>query len=120
MILSLSHQHRLSGSRNFTRVLQGGHRSSDDLFTVLYRVNDSECPRLGFAISRKRIGKAVARNRIRRLVRESFRHNRQTLGNVDIVIIARETASTASNPELRQSIEQHWSHLRVATADNNK
>ena len=120
MILSLSRQHRLSRSRNFTRVFQGGRRSVDRFFTVLYRVNDSGYSRLGFAISRKRVGKAVARNRIRRLVRESFRHNRQTLGSVDIVILARETVPTASNPELRQSIEQHWSRLRAAMADSHK
>jgi ribonuclease P protein component len=60
------------------------------------------------------------RNRIRRLVRESFRHNRQTLGNVDIVIMAREKAPAASNPELRESIEQHWSRLHAAMTDNDK
>ena len=120
MIFSFSHQNRLSGSENFTRVFQKGRRSADHFFTVLYVANDTDCARLGFAISRKRVSKATARNRIRRLVRESFRHNRQTVGNVDIVIIARETAPAASNPKLRESIEQHWSRLQAAMADNNK
>ncbi len=120
MIFSLRRQHRLSGSRNFTRVFQEGRRSADHFFTVLYVANNSGCARLGFAISRKRVGKAAARNRIRRLVRESFRHNRQTLGNVDIVIMARERTPAISNVELRESIEQHWSRLREATANNDK
>lgn len=120
MIFSFSRQHRLSGSQNFTRVFQKGRRSADHFFTVLYVANDTDCPRLGFAISRKRVSKATVRNRIRRLVRESFRHNRQTLENVDIVIMAREKAPAASNPELRESIEQHWLRLHAAMADNKK
>ena len=120
MIFSLSRRHRLSGSQNFTRVFRDGRRSADHFFTVLYVANNSGCSRLGFAISRKRVGKATARNRIRRLIRESFRHNRQTLGNVDIVIMARERAPVVSNVKLVESIEQHWSRLRAATADNDK
>ena len=120
MIFSLRRQHRLSGSQNFTRVFKDGRRSADQLFTVLYVANDDGRPRLGFAISRKRVAKAAARNRIRRLVRESFRHNRQTLGSVDVVIMARDNTPAASNDELRASIEQHWSHLRAAPAENDK
>lgn len=120
MILSISRQHRLSRSRNFTRVFQGGCRLVDHFFTVLYRANDSGYARLGFAISRKRVGKAVVRNRIRRLVRESFHDNCQTLGSVDIVIMAREAAPAATNAELRQSIEQHWLRLCAAMVDRHK
>jgi RNase P protein component len=39
---------------------------------------------------------------------------------VDIVIMARERAPVVSNVELVESIEQHWSRLRAATADNDK
>ena len=120
MNFSFSRQHRLSGSQNFTRVFQNGRRSVDHFFTVLYVANDRSCPRLGFAISRKRVSKATVRNRIRRLVRESFRHNRQALGNMDIVIMAREKAPAASDPELRESIQQHWSRLHAAMANNEK
>ncbi len=120
MIISISRQHRLFGARNFTRVFQGGYRLADDFFTVVYRENNSGYSRLGFAISRKRVGKAVARNRIRRVVRESFRANCNTLGSVDIVIMARNTTAAGTNRELRQSIEQHWLRLRVAMVNSHK
>ena len=55
--------------------------------TLLALANDRGNPRLGLVISRKAAGAAVARNRIKRLVRESFRHTQTQLGGFDIVVI---------------------------------
>ena len=68
---------------------------------------------------------AVARNRVRRVVRESFRHNQSILGRVDIVVMAQTRAAAASNPDLRRSLEQHWDRIRrtppkpAAAQENN-
>jgi len=65
------------------------------------------CPfaRLGLAVSRKVSRSAVQRNRIKRLVRESFRKHSPDLPALDIVVMARPGAAECDNPGLSTSIE---------------
>ena len=93
-----------------------GQRSADRYFTVLYCGNGSSEPRLGFAISRQRVRLAVGRNRLRRLVRESFRHIRPELPGVDIVVMARDAAGSADREQLAGSLARHWRRLQPGTA----
>jgi ribonuclease P protein component len=57
-------------------------------------------------------GGSVERNRIRRVVRESFRLHQHELPAVDIVVSARARARGAGNPELRANIEELWRKVR--------
>jgi len=50
----------------------------------------------------------VARNRLKRIIRDSFRHVKNQLLGVDIVIMARDPSESAENRELFASLEQHW------------
>ncbi|MDX1507243.1 MAG: ribonuclease P protein component, partial [Woeseiaceae bacterium] len=65
---------RLPDAAAFGRVFEKARRSRDTWFTVLSRDNELACARLGLAISKKHCKKATARNRLKRIVRESFRH----------------------------------------------
>ena len=58
-------------------------------FSVFVRSNALERSRLGIIVSRKVAPRAVDRNRIKRLVREMFRHDRRWLGSNDLVVMAR-------------------------------
>jgi len=93
-------------------VFAAARRSADRYFTVLYRQNGLDHPRLGFTVAKKKIPTAVGRNRVRRLARESFRLQNQTLGGIDIIILAQRTAAQASNAQLFASLENHWQHLQ--------
>ena len=95
----------------FRRVFQAAQRSQDRYFTVLYRSSEAKQARLGFAVGKKALPRAVSRNRIRRICRESFRHQREHLGAVDIIILARRPADSASNSELFASLAKHWQRL---------
>ncbi|MBS1225128.1 MAG: ribonuclease protein component, partial [Proteobacteria bacterium] len=64
---------RLAGQHAFAGVFARPVKSSDSNFIVLARANDLTYARLGLAISRKVAKSAVARNRLKRIVRESFR-----------------------------------------------
>ena len=81
---------------------------------MLYRSTARSYPRLGMTASARRVRTAVGRNRIRRLIRESFRRAQPTLAGLDIVVIVKETASGADNRAVFTSLEAHWSRLRQA------
>ena len=86
-------------------------RSTDRYLTVLASPNGLEHPRLGLAIARKHLRRAVDRNLLKRLIRESFRMHQGTLACVDFVVLARQ--GTAGTPRLawRASLERHWSRF---------
>jgi ribonuclease P protein component len=89
-------------------VFEKAGRSRDKLFTVLYRRNDRNVPRLGLAISKKHCRPATQRNRIKRIIRESFRQHQAALAGLDIVVINQPAARTASNRQIFDSLEVHW------------
>lgn len=79
--------------------------------TVLARENDRTLARLGLAISKKHARRAVDRNRIKRVVRESFRQQLGVLQGFDIVILARGGIAAKNNQELRAALNVHWNKL---------
>jgi ribonuclease P protein component len=96
--------------RDFDHVFAAPRRSNDRFFTVLVRDNGMTHARLGLAVSKKRVRRAVARNRIKRLVRESFRHHADALGGLDVVVMARSNGA-ADNDALAGSLAGHWRRL---------
>ncbi len=112
----MSHQ-RLRSAAEFQRVFKQPQRFSDPLVTVLARANDAGYPRLGLAISRKAVRRAVGRNRIKRLVRESFRLSRSLLPNVDLVVMARPGIAELSNREILECLLAHWRRVAKRCAN---
>jgi ribonuclease P protein component len=108
---SFTPAHRLRHKPQFDLLYREGRRFSDNFFTLLIRKNELPHPRLGLSIAAKAVGNAVSRNRIKRVVRESFRLTRQQLPSIDIVVNARPAARSASNTQLTHSLEQLWAKL---------
>lgn len=102
---------RLRRRRDFQRVFSDAVSSADRYFTALARPGNGGGGRLGLAISVRRSGRHVTRNRIKRLVRESFRHHRERLSGLDIVVMARRGVRDATNEELYRSLARHWDRL---------
>jgi len=78
---------------------------------VIARPNGLEHARLGLAVGVKAAGNAVNRNRIKRLVRESFRSRQMELPAVDLVVNARPAAAKAANAEITASVSALWSRI---------
>jgi ribonuclease P protein component len=72
---------------------------------VWYR-HEQGVARLGLAIARKQVRRAVARNRLKRIVRESFRHRSEALHGIDLVVMARADAAKADKTTLRESLDR--------------
>lgn len=100
--------HRADYQRVFARPLK---KSADRYLTVLARPNRLGYARLGLAISKKQARRAVQRNRLKRLIRESFRLHRPALGDLDLVVMARAQAASASNTEIFAALLSHWQSL---------
>ena len=104
----LNKDNRLLNAAAFGRVFKKATRSRDKWFTVLCTQSDLDIARLGMAISKKNCRLATGRNRIKRVVRESFRQHQTDLQGLDIVVINQAAAARASNKELIASIDGHW------------
>ena len=103
---------KLTKAIEFNRVFNKPFVSSDACFKVLARVNEGELSRLGMAVSRQIDKRAVGRNRIKRIVRESFRLQYSQCGTcLDIVILPRREAATMCNEKLFDSLKRHWARL---------
>jgi ribonuclease P protein component len=101
--------YRLLGSSQYQRVFRHCEaKAGDRLMTVLAASNELPHPRLGTAVSIKAAGNAVKRNRIKRLIRESFRLHRELLGSIDLVVLVRPGISALSNQQLLSALDTHW------------
>ena len=103
---------RLRKPGEFKRVYATGRRMGNEFFTVNAQPNELTAARLGMSVAVRAMGNAVGRNRIRRMIRESFRLNQAILPPLDIVIGVRAGARGAEPLLLRASLERLWQKLK--------
>ena len=106
-----SKQLRLNKAADFKAAFQNGKKLATRYLAVFATPNDLSYPRLGTVVGKKAVNKAVARHRIKRAVRESFRLHQHLLGNVDLVVVAYHGINTLNKAELRPQIDQQWERL---------
>lgn len=82
---------------------------------ILARANRHDCARLGLVIAKKHVRLASQRNRVKRVIRESFRHQ-SALGAWDVIVLARGGIGELDNPVLRAQFEQFWQQFRRKAA----
>lgn len=116
--MTLPRRSRLSGPTAFSSVFQQAVVSADAWFKVLGRNTGQDVSRLGMAVSRQVDRRAVQRNRLKRIIRESFRQhylfNSKHSGKhaaVDIVVLPRREAVSICNRRLFDQLSRHWQRI---------
>lgn len=75
---------------------------------------DQEQARLGIVVAKRYVKLAVARNKLKRLIRESFRQQQQVLSGLDVVVIVKKNFDTVANE--RQKLPEIFDGLGVKHA----
>jgi ribonuclease P protein component len=112
----MGERERLRKNSQFTAVYERGRTSSDGFVVLKTMPNGLEWNRYGF-VAGKRLGKAVVRNRVKRLLREVVRAT-PTKSGWDVVFIARSKAAAANYHELEASVAGLLRRAKIL-ADND-
>jgi len=102
---------RLSKPDEYRQVFNDGLRFADNRFLVLAKPNSLAFARLGLAVSKKNSRRAVDRNRIKRVIRESFRIHQHRLSGLDLVVVTRQGIRRANNNDCFESLRLHWQRV---------
>ena len=76
--------------------------------TVVVRRNGLGRPRLGLAVARRVLSRAVDRHQLKRHVRESFRDNIERLSGLDIVVIANPGVENMTPKRFNEMLSRQW------------
>ena len=104
-LVEMKRKFRLRKSTDFRKVLREGRSWAHPLIVLSALPNDLEYSRFGFSVSRK-IGKAVVRNRVKRLMREATRLRLESIKEGwDMVFTARQPIREANFHQVDRAIE---------------
>jgi ribonuclease P protein component len=104
--LKLPKTDRIRRSGDFRKVMSKGQKLRARHFIIRWSLNGLDTTRLGLTVSKK-VGNSCARNRVKRRLREYFRHNRRTLpSGVDLVIIATNGSSDLKTCEIFEELHE--------------
>jgi ribonuclease P protein component len=106
---SFKKQQRLLHKSDYDHVFNKAQKIANSCFVVLYRDNEVDQARLGLAISKKMVAKSHDRNRLKRLLRETFRV--QQLPAIDIVILARTGVASMEHSIIINKMSNVWNQL---------
>jgi len=101
---------RIRKSEDFRVIYAKGKKVASDSFTLFILGQGIGQGRLGITITKK-LGKATARNRVKRILREIFRKNKERIGNLDVVINARAGIRGKTQRELAEEFLRHISRF---------
>ncbi|AOU99851.1 ribonuclease P protein component [Acidihalobacter yilgarnensis] len=102
---------RLTEAADYGRVFAGRKKSGGRVFLLKWVPNGLGKARLGLAISRKCARSAVVRQRIKRVIRESFRLRQTDFPAVDVVVMCRPDAAKLDKQQLREALERQWQSI---------
>ena len=105
---------RLQKKQEYDHVFSQATKTVTNELILLHCKNQLGYARIGLALSKKMIAKANQRNRIKRLIRESFRI--QGLPAVDVIVLARRNVAAVENKLINSNLSVAWEKLTACYA----
>ncbi|AXQ31567.1 ribonuclease P protein component [Solimonas sp. K1W22B-7] len=102
---------RLQKPGEFKAAFERGSRLNEKWLTALVVSGEDPQSRLGLAVPKKAVPRAVDRNRIKRQIRESYRLRRSALPPLDVVILARGGCLQATPAQLNDVLDRLWTRV---------
>lgn len=111
---SFSRKYRLARKAEVQSVFDAKPKKcSRSYLLVIYTNNQLTHARLGIIAGKKHLRRAVDRNRVRRIIRESFRENMQKLKGLDLIVMIRSSCNTKDTKALRNDIDNLWPSIQL-------
>lgn len=104
---------RLRKRTEFLQLASAQHKTTVRGFLVVWRENNLQTARLGITASKK-TGCAVVRNRVKRHLREFFRHNRLGMAAVDVNVIARRESAQMTYPDIVRELNKAFRLIGIS------
>lgn len=102
---SYGRDNRIAGKFDFWKDRRRRKKFKTEHFILILRKNDKDIKRLGLVVGRK-VGGAVLRNRIKRLIREFFRLNQEKMPeSSDLIVLAKEDISIKGYREVFEELK---------------
>jgi len=105
---------RVRKRSEFIQLASAQHKTTVTGFLVVWRDNCNQTARLGVTASKK-IGNAVVRNRVKRFIREFFRHKRFELLSVDVNVIPRRECVNMSYSDFELQLNKAFRFIGISS-----
>jgi ribonuclease P protein component len=102
---------RITKSSEYQSFFKEGKKLHQDHFFIVIKINKLDYTRLGFVIAKKHIKKAIKRNTVKRVIRESFRYHQYLLKGVDLVVIAKKGLGELTKESFRSQLDKQWERV---------
>lgn len=104
---------KLSEKSQFDAVFANKKANNGRYLKVFWCHNTLDSPRIGISIAKRNVNKAVKRNKLRRIIKESFRLNYEKLPAVDMIFVIKKQASIDSVALFFDELNKKWSQFAI-------
>lgn len=111
---------RLLSPTEFQFVFAQAQKFANRHWTFIVRANELSYPRLGLAIAKKQLPRAVWRNRVKRIARETFRQHKNQLCGYDMVVLGRRGMQDVDSLTLAKSFKHLINKIQHSDRKNLK